>query len=113
MTSDDPALCRGRIYWARLDKRRPVLVLSPAYRHERASDVITIPLTSRLRRAPTHIRLRRGEGGLPEPSVCKCEQITTLPRELLEPAPLGAPLSSRRLAAVERAVLHAIGVPVG
>ena len=113
MTSDTPALRRGHVYWARLDKRRPVLVLSPDYRNERASDVIVVPVSSRLRVAPTHVRLRRNEGGAGDPSVLKCEQITTLPRDLLDPGPLGGPLSSRRLAEVERAVLRAIGVPVG
>jgi mRNA-degrading endonuclease toxin of MazEF toxin-antitoxin module len=113
MTTDPPVLRRGHLYRARLDKLRPVLVLSPDYRNERASDVIVVPLSTRLRQAPTHVRLRRGEGGVPDPSVLKCEQITTLPRELLEPRPLGGPLSARRLAETERAVLHAIGVPVG
>ena len=113
MTSELPALRRGHIYWARLDKRRPVLVLSPDYRNERAYDVIVIPLSSRIRAAPTHVRVRRGEGGLTEPSILKCEQITTLPKDLLDPAPLGGPLSKRRLAEIEQAVLRAIGVPVG
>ena len=113
MTNEPPAPRRGCIYWARLDKRRPVLVISPGYRNERASDVIVIPLTSHLREAPTHVRLRRREGGIPEASVCKCEQVTTLPRDFLEDNPLGGALSGHRLAQVERAVLHALGVPVG
>lgn len=110
MTSDPPR--RGHLHWARLDKRRPVLVLSPDYRNERASDVIVVPVSTRLRDAPTHVRLRRGEGGLPERSVLKAEQITTLPKEFLA-GPLGGPLSDRRLAEVERAVLRAFGVAVG
>ncbi|MBW2462825.1 MAG: type II toxin-antitoxin system PemK/MazF family toxin, partial [Deltaproteobacteria bacterium] len=48
-------LRRGHLYWAMLDKRRPVLVISPDYRNERASDVLVIPLTTRLRDAPTHV----------------------------------------------------------
>lgn len=113
MTTERPDFRRGHLHLAHLDKLRPVLVLSPDYRNERASDVIVIPSSTRLRPAPTHVRLRRGEGGVPEPSVLKCEQITTLPRELLEPRPLGGSLSDGRLEEVERAVLRAIGVPVG
>ena len=113
MTTDSQTFRRGHLYRAQLDKRRPVLVLSPDYRNERASDVIVVPLTTNLLKAPTHVRLRRGEGGVPEASVLKCEQITSLPRELLELRPLGGSLSDRRLAEAERAVLHAIGVPVG
>lgn len=106
-------LRRGHLYWARLDKRRPVLVISPDYRNQHASDVLVIPCTSRLRDAPTHVRLRRREGGLEQPSTLKCEQITTLHRDDMDPSPLGGSLSRRRLGEVEQAVLRAIGVPIG
>jgi mRNA-degrading endonuclease toxin of MazEF toxin-antitoxin module len=69
-----PLLKRGQLYWARLDKRRPVLVISPDYRNERASDVIVIPGSTIVRDAPTHVVLRRGEGGLRARTVLKCEQ---------------------------------------
>ena len=103
---------RGRLYWVRLDKRRPALVLSPDYRNEHASDVIVVPCSTRLRPAPTHVMLRRGQGGLTESSVLKCEQITTLPKADVHGPPLGKPLPMALMAAVERAVLRAIGVPV-
>ena len=110
MTTEPPR--RGRVYWARLDKRRPVLVLSPDYRNERASDVIVVPCSTVIRSAPTHVLLRRREGGVPNASMLKCEQLTTLPRSDLELEPLGASLSARRMAEVERAVLRAIGIPI-
>lgn len=103
---------RGCLYWVSLDKRRPALVLSPDYRNERASDVIIIPCSTRVRPAPTHVILKRGEGGLAESSVLKCEQITTLPRRDVHEPALGRPLPPTLLRAVERAVLRAIGVPV-
>jgi mRNA-degrading endonuclease toxin of MazEF toxin-antitoxin module len=102
---------RGRLYWVSLDKRRPALVLSPDYRNDLASDVIVVPCSTRLRPAPTHVLLRRGQGGLPESTVLKCEQITTLPKRDVH-GPLGGPLPAALLRAVERAVLRAIGVPV-
>jgi mRNA interferase MazF len=103
---------RGHLYWAEVDKRRPVLVLSVDARNQRASDVIVIPCSTTLREAPTHIRLGRGEGGVPETCMLKCEQITTLPRGVVDTAPLGAALAPQRLGDIERAVLRAIGVPV-
>jgi mRNA-degrading endonuclease toxin of MazEF toxin-antitoxin module len=103
---------RGRLYWADLDERRPVLVISPDYRNERASDVIVVPCSTRLRDAPTHVRLKAREGGLREASVLKCEQITTLPISALEETAVGPPLSATRVAQVERAILRAIGVAV-
>jgi mRNA interferase MazF len=105
-------LRRGHLYIARLDKLRPVLVISPDIRNDLASDVIVIPCSTRLMGAPTHVRLRRGEGGLSEASVLKCEQIATLHKEDVRQQALGAALAPNRLLEVERAVLRAIGVPV-
>lgn len=103
---------RGQVYWARLDKRRPVLVISTDARNDRAGDLIVIPCSTNLREAPTHVRLRRGEGGLTHACVLKCEQITTLSKYDVERMPIGSGLTTARIAEVERAVLRAIGVPI-
>jgi mRNA-degrading endonuclease toxin of MazEF toxin-antitoxin module len=108
---------RGCVYWVRIPdepggKRRPALVVSPDIRNRLASDVIVVPVSTVLREAPTHVRLRQREGGLPRPSVAKCEQITTIRRDRLLPAALGGSLSSARMVEVEKAILRAIGVPV-
>ena len=108
---------RGHIYCVRIpgesgQKDRPALVLSPDVRNRLASDVIVVPVSRHLREAPTHVRLRRKEGGVPRDSVIKAEQITTIARGRLGTRPLGGPLSAQRLVAVEKAVLRAIGVPV-
>lgn len=107
-----PELRRGFVYFARLDKLRPVLVISPDVRNALASDVMVIPCTTTLSIAPTHVRLRRGEGGLSAASVLKCEQLTTLHKDDVRRDPLGGPLLPKRILEVERAVLRAIGVPV-
>jgi mRNA-degrading endonuclease toxin of MazEF toxin-antitoxin module len=93
-----------------MDERRPVLILSPESRNDRASDVIVVPCSTVLRAGPWHVRLLRGEGGLTRTSVLLCEQITTLVKRRLEPEPIGPPLTATRLAEVERAVLLAIGI---
>jgi mRNA interferase MazF len=105
---------RGHLYWALVpgDKRRPVLVLSPNSRNERAHDVIVAPLTTTLRPAPTHVRLRLREAGVRAASVVACERITTLEREVLHPRALGGSLSEERMIEVSKAVLRAIGVPI-
>ncbi len=113
MTTRRDGPLRGHLYWARLDKRRPVLVISSDVRNALASDVIVVPCSTKVRDGPTHVRLRAREAGAPARSVLKCEQITTVPTELLGKRPLGGSLSGRRLAEVEQAVLRAIGVPVG
>jgi mRNA interferase MazF len=93
-------------------KRRPALVVSVNARNRLAGDVLVIPASTTLRAAPTHVRLRKGSGGLRADSVLKCEQITTLSKELLSGSALGGPLSGGLLEEVERGVLRAVGVPV-
>ena len=107
-------LRRGHVYWARLpgDKRRPVLVLSPAARNDLANDVIVAPLSTVIRDGPWHVKLRKGEGGVAHPSIVKCEQITTIRKEIVDDKSLGKSVSGARMRQVERAVLRAIGVPV-
>lgn len=48
--------------------------------------------------------------GLPSNSVAKCEQVTCLDKSLLDPFPLGRPLSEDRMHEVEDALLIALGV---
>jgi mRNA-degrading endonuclease toxin of MazEF toxin-antitoxin module len=104
-------LRRGYLYWVSLDKRRPALLLSPDVRNDKARDVIVIPASTVMREGPWHVRLKKGEGGVAAPTVLLCEQITTVPKDCLDATTLGGPLSSARIAEVERAVLRAIGVP--
>jgi mRNA-degrading endonuclease toxin of MazEF toxin-antitoxin module len=89
-----------------------VLVLSIDARNDRANDLIVVPCSTTLREAPTHVRLARGEGGVPQACMLKCEQITTLPRDELETAALGSALRPARLRDIELAVARAIGVAV-
>jgi len=88
-------------------------------RHARTGSQLVVPLGSfsagdhkMLRDAPTHVRLRPGEGGIKVPSVVKCEQITTLQKDRLVPTALGGPLSAGRMLEIEKATLRAIGVMV-
>ena len=113
----NPSPLRGCLYWVVIpgepgDKRRPALVVSIDARNRLANDVLVIPASTTLRVAPTHVRLRKGTGGMRMDSVLKCEQITTLPKSLLSQAALGGPLSAGLLEEVERGVLRAIGVAI-
>jgi hypothetical protein len=44
--------------------------------------------------------------------VARCEAITTIPKRLIDPTPLGGPLSADRLREMAAAVLRAIGIAV-
>ncbi len=109
---------RGCLYWVTIPgepgrKRRPALVISIDARNRFASNVLVIPCSTTDRPAPTHVRLRKRDGGIEKASMLKCEQITTLPKDYLLPSALGGPLPKRVLEQVEVGVLRAIGVPIG
>jgi mRNA-degrading endonuclease toxin of MazEF toxin-antitoxin module len=107
---------RGEIHLASMRtgpgarKMRPVLVVSPDVRNRWASDILVVPLSTQVRPAPTHVLLDRGEGGLPQSSVAKCEQVTSLDKDVLEPRPLGRPVSEERIRQIEEALLIALGI---
>ena len=108
---------RGCLYWVSIPgeptrKKRPALVISIDVRNRMAGDVLVIPASTILRPSPTHVLLKKGQGGVPKESVLKCEQITVLPKDFLDEKALGGPLSSTMLGEVERGVLRSIGIPV-
>lgn len=105
-------LQRGYLYYAMMDKRRPVLVISYDSRNASASDVLVIPCSTIIGGLPTHVRLTRGEGGVPRSSVLKCEQITNAKKVHIDAIALGRQLSAARLRQVEAAVMRAIGIPI-
>ncbi len=109
---------RGEIYLVRLPghpadtKNRPALVVSMDVRNRLANDVIVIPLSTTLRPAPTHVELPAGEGGLKEPSMAKCEQVTTLDKSFLLRGPFAGTISSSLMQEIERAIQRAIGIVI-
>lgn len=59
--------------------RRPALVLSEdLYNRGPAGLVIVLPLTSTLRRVPTHVRVAPPEGGLKVESAILCDAIRSI-----------------------------------
>ncbi len=93
-----------------LDKRRAAVIISPNRRNELAGDVIILPCSTQLRAMVWHVSLEPREGGLGQRTMVKCEQVMTVPKELVEPTPIGPPLSPHRMRDIERALLLALGV---
>lgn len=81
-------------------------------RNRLASDILVVPASTVRRDAPTHVRLKNGQGGVPQDCVLKCEQITTLPKELLSEHALGGELSASLMEEVERGIIRSIGIPL-
>lgn len=108
---------RGEIYLINFPSRpddiknRPALVASLDIRNELANDIIVLPISTNLRKAPTHVLLNEGEGGLLKTSMVKCEQITTLDKSFLIRGPFAGKISDAKMKEIENAIMIAIGVP--
>lgn len=70
------------IHLAGLDKRRPVLLLTPVVKVTAVSEVTVAPISTGSKRYSWQLAVGVTEG-LEHPSVVKCESITTVPRGLL------------------------------
>ncbi|MGH9470773.1 MAG: type II toxin-antitoxin system PemK/MazF family toxin [Terriglobia bacterium] len=81
---------RGELYPARLDKVRPVIILSVDSLHKYAFDICVIPVTTQEhRKFSMRVHLRAGDGGITRDCWAKCDQVTTLEKEMLQYPALG------------------------
>ncbi len=77
-TSGDPLPARGEVWWVRVDKLRPaVVVQTDAVRDPRVRSFLVVPLTSRLHveGLPGNLRLEKRATGLSKPSVANVYDI--------------------------------------
>lgn len=109
---------RGDIWLANLNPvrgseqagTRPVLLFQNNVINTFTTTVLTIPLTTNLRREalPSCIRIAKGEGGLTKDSVALCHQLRVLDKTRLF-RKLGT-VSTSTLSAVESSVLFTMGI---
>lgn len=83
---------RGEVWLAALDPvrgheqagTRPVLIVSDdLFNRGPAGLVIALPITSRLRPIPSHVRIAPPEGGLTVGSAIRCDAVRSLSKERL------------------------------
>lgn len=72
------------IHTARLDKSRPVLVLTRELVRPHLNTVTVAPITTTIRGLSTEVRIGR-ENGLGERCVVACDHVTTIPAGALGP----------------------------
>lgn len=87
-TSGEALPARGEVWWVRVDKLRPaVVVQTDAVREPRVRSFLVVPLTSRLHLEglPGNLRLEKRATGLPRPSVANLYDIQkVLSRDFVE-----------------------------
>lgn len=103
---------RGFLYWGRLDKRRPLLVVSSDKFNARSDYATVVPASTRLRPLVTHVELRKGEGGVDRPTMLLCEHLQELHRSDIEAVPVGPALPAPRMREVEAAILLYLDIAV-
>lgn len=84
-------LGHGQLWWADLDKVRPVLVLTRQRVAARLTRVLVAPITTTARGIPTEVALGSAEG-VRDGSVASLDNVQLVPvRSLLRPAGRVAP----------------------
>jgi mRNA-degrading endonuclease toxin of MazEF toxin-antitoxin module len=110
---------RGEIWWTNFHTdppekgRRPVVVVSPdaRNRHERATSVLVIPLSTSIHRlGPAHLLLQAGETGLRVDCAAQADNIAVVLRaNLREPQPGQRVLSHTKICQLASLVKTAMG----
>jgi mRNA interferase MazF len=111
---------RGEIWLANLDPTkgseqagtRPIIIFQESTLSKFTSTIITIPLTTNLRRSalPTCFMIPKGQGGLNQDSVALCHQLRVLDKTRLIKK-LGK-LESEVIANLENIVLFTLGYTI-
>lgn len=98
----------GEVWWAEIDKRRPVAVASRSDGQGVRRQVTVATITTRIRGIPSEVVLDEADG-LPASSVVNCDDLATIEKDRLVRR-IGR-LSEARLAELHRALRFALAIP--
>ena len=102
---------RGEVFLVRLDKLRPVLVISSDSLNRHSLDVCVVPISTAEHKVfSLRPKLSAGSGGLARDSWAKCDQVTTFEKKLLRYPALGS-LTQADLGKIEYAIKRALELP--
>jgi mRNA interferase MazF len=102
---------RGDLIWADLGPpagRRPVCVVTRDAATEVLTSVTCAPVTRTIRGIRSEVEVG-SEEGLPETSVVNCDSLVTIPRAVLDPAPVGR-LPAAKLIELDRSLRYSLGI---
>jgi mRNA interferase MazF len=98
---------RGEVWWARIDKRRPVVLVSRDEAYGIRALVIVAPASTTVRDYAVEVKIGRREG-LERSCVVNCDWLVTLPkRDLIQRAGV---LGQTKLAQLDNALRFALGL---
>lgn len=98
---------RGEVWWAHVDKRRPVVLISRDEAYSVRALVLVAPVTRTTRGFAAEVKVGRAEG-LPKPCVVNCDSLVTLPKvDLIERAGV---LSAAKIRELDDALRFVLGL---
>jgi len=104
-------VARNEIYWADLGPpagRRPVVVLTRTAAAEVLRAVTCAPITRTIRGIASEVGVGP-ECGLPDSGVINCDNVVTVPKDRLDPAPVGSLGPGQRID-LDRALRFALDI---
>lgn len=104
-------VARHEIFWADLGPpagRRPVCIVTRNAAIEVLTAVTCAPITRTIRGIRSEVRLGL-EDGLPEDCAINCDNLITIPTDLLDPEPVGQ-LDEMARAELDRALRYALDI---
>lgn len=105
--ADTPPRKRGQVWWARVDKRRPVLLVSRNEAYGARRRVIAAEVTTTIRRNPATVELSRRDG-MPAACIVNCDNLVTVNQDDL--VEYLATLSEARMDMVDHSLVFALGL---
>ncbi|MEO0461331.1 MAG: type II toxin-antitoxin system PemK/MazF family toxin [Myxococcota bacterium] len=100
---------RGEIWWAEVDKRRPVVLVSRDEAYAVRSNVTVAPVTTTIRGFAVEVAVGKREG-LPKRGVINCDALVTISKAVLSER-AGA-LSKAKREQLDTALAFALGLEI-
>lgn len=98
---------RGEVWWAKIDKRRPVVLVSRQEAYAIREMVIVAPVSTTVRGFSVEVKVGKKEG-LPKTGVINCDWLITIPKTMLDKK--AGSLSAVKLDRLDDALRFALGV---
>lgn len=98
---------RGEIWWAEVDKRRPVVLVSRDEAYAIRTNITVSPITTTVRGFAVEVVVGKKEG-LPRRGVVNCDAVVTISKSLLVERVGG--LSAAKRARLNDALSFALGL---
>ena len=98
---------RGEVWWAQIDKKRPVVLLSRDEAYDVRAMVIVAPATTTVRGYAVEVKVGRREG-LPRECVVNCDWLVTVPK--VDLVARAGSLSAAKVQKLDDALRFALGL---